>query len=52
MVSAATADKMLDNFTLLISMTKFYVLTCNTDISAAYTAYDAIIGNNSYEQNN
>ncbi len=45
MVSAATADKMLDNFTLLISMAKFYVLTCNTDISAAYTAYDAVIGN-------
>ncbi len=43
MVSAATADKMLDNFSLLISKAKFYVLTCNTDISAAHTAFDAIV---------
>lgn len=41
-VNAATADRMLDNFARLISMTKFYVLTCNTDIAAAYTAYNAI----------
>ena len=51
-VSAATADKMLDNFSLLISMTKFYVLTCNTDISAAHTAYDAIIEKNKDKQDN
>ncbi len=43
-VNAATADKMLDNFARLISMTKFYVLTCNTDIAAAYTAYNAVAG--------
>lgn len=43
-VNAATADRMLDNFARLISMTKFYVLTCNTDISAAYTAYNAVAG--------
>ena len=43
-VNAATADRMLDNFARLISMTKFYVLTCNTDIAAAYTAYNAVAG--------
>lgn len=43
MVSAEVADKMLQNFEKLLSLTKFYVLTCNTDISAAHTAFNAII---------
>ncbi len=46
MVSAQTADKMLGNFSLLLSMAKCYVFSCNTDISAAYTAYDFLISNN------
>ena len=37
----AAAD-MLANFEKLLGLTKFYVLTCNMDISAAYTAFDAI----------
>lgn len=37
------ADAMLKNFDVLIKMCDFYILTCNTDISAAYTAYDALI---------
>lgn len=45
MVSAEVADKMLDNFEKLLSLAKFYVLTCNTDISAAYTAYENIVKN-------
>ena len=36
---------MLGNFERLLSLTKFYVLTCNTDISAAYTAFENIIPN-------
>ena len=43
-VSAKVADSMLQNFERLLSLTKFYVLTCNTDISAAHTAFNAIIG--------
>ena len=46
MVSAQTADKMLGNFSLLLSMAKCYVFSCNTDISAAHTAYDFLISNN------
>lgn len=42
-VSAKTAESMLENFDKLLSLTKFYVLTCNMDISAAQTAFDAII---------
>ena len=45
MVGAATAEKMLENFDRLIKLARFYVLTCNTDISAAYTAFENIIGN-------
>ncbi len=44
-VSAKTAESMLENFDKLLSLTKFYVLTCNMDISAAKTAFDAIIRN-------
>lgn len=43
MVDADTAEKMLLNFEKLLSLTKFYVLTCNMDISAAYTAFEYII---------
>lgn len=42
-VSRTTADKMLTNFDNLLSCTNFYILTCNMDISAAYTARNAII---------
>ena len=44
MVNAADADKMLQNFERLMAITPFYILTCNMDVSAAYTAFDAIIG--------
>ena len=43
MVDRKTAEKMLLNIEKLLSLTKFYVLTCNMDISAAYTAYNSII---------
>ncbi len=43
MLSEKSADKMLASFDKLIGATDFYVLSCNTDISAAYTAYDGII---------
>lgn len=43
MVDKETADSMLLNFEKLIGLTKFYILTCNMDISAAYTARDAIV---------
>lgn len=42
-LSREKADAMLKNFDRLIKMCDFYILTCNTDISAAYTAYDALI---------
>ena len=42
-VSRQTADRMLDNFAELIGCTDFYILTCNTDISSAYIARDAIV---------
>lgn len=44
MVGASTAENMLKNFEKLLSLTKFYVLTCNTDISAAHTAFEKIVG--------
>ena len=50
MVGARTAENMLENFEKLISLTKFFVLTCNTDISAAHTAFDNIIGKNQLAQ--
>lgn len=37
------AECMLDNFERLINMTDFYVLTCNTDVSAAILARDIIV---------
>ena len=43
MVNRETAEKMLINMERLLHLTKFYVLTCNMDISAAYTAYNSII---------
>ena len=43
MVSAALADKMLDNFSRLLALTRFYVLTCNQEIDAALTAYRSIV---------
>lgn len=49
MVNAQTAEKMLINFERLLGLTKFYILTCNMDISAAYTAYNSIIENNNSE---
>lgn len=42
-VDKATAASMLANFDKLISLCDFYILTCNTDISAAYTAFNTII---------
>lgn len=45
MLDADTAEKMLLNFEKLLSLTKFYVLTCNMDISAAHVAFNSIIGN-------
>lgn len=42
-VTADAADKLLNNIARLISCCDFYVLTCNTDISAVYTAFDAIV---------
>ena len=45
MVDADTAEKMLLNFEKLLTLTKFYVLTCNMDISAAHVAFNSIIGN-------
>ena len=44
MVGASTAENMLKNFEKLLSLTKFYVLTCNTDISAAYIVFENIVG--------
>ncbi len=44
-VSAATAEKMLDNFERLLHLTKFYVLTCNMEREAAETAYQALMRN-------
>lgn len=43
MVDKETAEAMILNFEKLISLTQFYVLTCNTDISAAYFCRDAIV---------
>lgn len=42
-VSRDTADKMLTNFENLLSCSDFYILTCNMDISAAYTARNEIV---------
>lgn len=37
------AHLMLSNFELIMSRCKFYILKCNTDISAAYTAFNTLI---------
>lgn len=42
-VTGEIADSMLKNFEMLINHADFYILTCNTDISAAYIAKDAIV---------
>ncbi len=46
MVNRETAEKMLVNMERLLHLTKFYVLTCNIDISAAHSAYKYIIEKN------
>ena len=43
MVNRETAEKMLINIERILSLTKFYVLSCNMDISAAHIAYNSII---------
>ena len=43
MVNRETAEKMLTNIERILSLTKFYVLSCNMDISAAHIAYNSII---------
>jgi hypothetical protein len=48
-VNRETAEKMLVNIERLLLLTKFYVLTCNMDISAAYTAYNSILEKNEDE---
>ena len=45
MVNRETAEKMLINIERILSLTKFYVLSCNMDITAAYTAFESIIDN-------
>ncbi len=45
MVNRETAEKMLTNIERILSLTRFYVLSCNMDIAAAYTAFEGIIGN-------
>lgn len=44
MVNRETAEKMLTNIERILSLTQFYVLTCNMDISAAYIAFENIVG--------
>lgn len=39
MVNRETAEKLLNNIEKLLSLTKFYILTCNMDVSAAYVAF-------------
>lgn len=43
MVGKKSAVNMLVNIENLISLSKFYVLTCNMDISAAHTAFNVIV---------
>ena len=42
-VSAETAVEMLNNFEKLLGLTRFFVLTCNMDSSAAHVAYEEIV---------
>lgn len=42
-VGKIIADSMLANFDSLIKYVDFYILTCNSDISAAYVAYNELI---------
>lgn len=41
-IDKQTAAAMLSNFEYLINTVKFYILTCNMDISAAQLAFDAM----------
>ena len=43
-VGAKTAEKMLVNIEKLLQLADFYILTCNMDISAAYIAFENIVG--------
>ena len=43
MVDRKNAEKMLVNIENILHLTKFYVLTCNMDVSAANVAYDSIV---------
>ena len=45
MVSAKTAEKMLNNFDKLFKLTHFYVLTCNMEPEAAQATYNSILEN-------
>ncbi len=42
-INKEDADTLLKNFDLLFNKTKFYILSCNTDISAAYIAREKIV---------
>lgn len=42
-VNRETAEKMLVNIENILHLTKFYVLTCNMDVSAANVAFDSIV---------
>ena len=42
-INKESATLMLSNFEKLVNLTDFYILKCNTDISSAYIARDAII---------
>ena len=42
-INKENASIMLENFGKLIGLTKFYILTCNTDITSAYVARDNIV---------
>ena len=43
MVNRETAEKMLVNIENILHLTKFYVLTCNMNVSAANVAFDSIV---------
>lgn len=42
-VNRLSAEAMLENFSALLPLAKFYVLTCNMDREAAHVAFDSII---------
>lgn len=43
LVNVETAEQMLDNFERLLTLTQFYVLTCNTEEEAVRVAYEKIV---------